>query len=111
MRNFMFYNSVNSWGWLDYLLNDIKNNIDIFAENICDVHSVKNTMQGCDVVFHLAELIGIPYSYHSPDTYVDTNIKGTWKPNVSLEDGLKYTIKWISANLDRYENRRLYNIK
>lgn len=52
-------------------------NVDIFSGDIRDPHDVKQAMKGCDVVFHLAALIGIPYSYHSPDAYVDTNVKGT----------------------------------
>lgn len=77
VRAFVLYNSFNSWGWLDHSEPDIKKNLDIFAGDIRDPHGVKQAMKGCDVVFHLAALIGIPYSYHSPDTYVDTNIKGT----------------------------------
>ena len=77
VRAFVLYNSFNSWGWLDHSEPDIKKNIDIFAGDVRDPHGVKQAMKGCDVIFHLAALIGIPYSYHSPDTYVDTNIKGT----------------------------------
>jgi len=76
-RAFVLYNSFNSWGWLDHSELDIKKSIDVFAGDIRDPHGVKQAMKGCDVVFHLAALIAIPYSYHSPDTYVDTNIKGT----------------------------------
>ena len=77
VRAFVFYNSFNSWGWLDHSDAEIKKNLDVFPGDIRDPHGVKEAMKGCDVVFHLAALIGIPYSYHSPDTYVDTNIKGT----------------------------------
>lgn len=77
VRAFVLYNAFNSWGWLDYSEAEIKNNINVFAGDIRDPHGVKEAMKGCDVVFHLAALIGIPYSYHSPDTYIDTNIKGT----------------------------------
>jgi dTDP-glucose 4,6-dehydratase len=77
VRAFVFYNSFNSWGWLDYAEPEIKKKIEIFAGDIRDPYGVKQAMKGCDVVFHLAALIGIPYSYHSPDTYVDTNVKGT----------------------------------
>ena len=77
VRAFILYNSFNSWGWLDHAEADIKKNLEIFAGDVRDPHGVKQAMKGCDVVFHLAALIGIPYSYHSPDTYVDTNIKGT----------------------------------
>jgi dTDP-glucose 4,6-dehydratase len=77
VRAFVFYNSFNSWGWLDHSEPEIKTSIEIFAGDVRDPHGVKQAMKGCDVVFHLAALVGIPYSYHSPDTYVDTNIKGT----------------------------------
>ncbi|MDL1980930.1 MAG: NAD-dependent 4,6-dehydratase LegB [Deltaproteobacteria bacterium] len=77
VRAFVFYNSFNSWGWLDHADPEIKKSIDIFAGDIRDPHGMKQAMKGCDVVFHLAALIAIPYSYHSPDTYVDTNVKGT----------------------------------
>jgi len=77
VRAFVFYNSFNSWGWLDHSEPAIKKNMEIFAGDIRDPYGVKQAMKGCDVVFHLAALIGIPYSYHSPDTYVDTNVKGT----------------------------------
>ena len=77
VKAFVHYNSFNFWGWIDYLDENIKNSIEIFAGDVRDPHGVKKAMQDCDVVFHLAALIGIPYSYHSPDTYVNTNIKGT----------------------------------
>jgi dTDP-glucose 4,6-dehydratase len=77
VRAFVFYNSFNSWGWLDHSKPEIKKNLEVFAGDIRDPYGVKQAMKGCDVVFHLAALIAIPYSYHSPDTYVDTNIKGT----------------------------------
>lgn len=77
VRAFVFYNSFNSWGWLDHSPKPIRDSIDIFAGDIRDPHGVKKAMAGCDMVMHLAALIAIPYSYHSPDTYVDTNIKGT----------------------------------
>ena len=77
VRAFVFYNSFNSWGWLDRIPNEIRNVLDVFAGDIRDPHGVRAAMQGCDAVLHLAALIAIPYSYHSPDTYVDTNVKGT----------------------------------
>ncbi|MGE5418059.1 MAG: NAD-dependent 4,6-dehydratase LegB [Acidobacteriota bacterium] len=77
VRAFVYYNSFNSWGWLDESPPDIKENLEIFAGDVRDPHGVKTAMQGCDVVLHLAALIAIPYSYHSPDAYVDTNIRGT----------------------------------
>lgn len=77
VRAFVFYNSFGHWGWLDESPIDIKRELDVFSGDIRDPHGVRTAMQDCDVVLHLAALIGIPYSYHSPDAYVDTNIKGT----------------------------------
>jgi NAD dependent epimerase/dehydratase len=77
VRAFVYYNSFNSWGWLEQSDKNIKDSLNIFAGDIRDPYGVKTAMKGCDVVLHLAALIAIPYSYHSPDTYVDTNIKGT----------------------------------
>lgn len=77
VRAFVCYNSINSWGWLDKSSGEVRNKIEVFAGDIRDPHGVRTAMAGCDVVMHLAALIAIPYSYHSPDTYVDTNIKGT----------------------------------
>jgi dTDP-glucose 4,6-dehydratase len=77
VRAFVLYNSFNSWGWLDQCADDVKGKFEVFAGDIRDPHGVKEAMKGCDSVLHLAALIAIPYSYHSPDTYVDTNIKGT----------------------------------
>lgn len=77
VRAFTYYNSFNSWGWLDTLPKDIINEIEIFAGDIRDPNGVKESMKNIDEVYHLAALIAIPFSYHSPDSYVDTNIKGT----------------------------------
>ena len=77
VRAFVLYNSFNSWGWLDHCDHDVKGKFDLFSGDIRDPNGVRTAMQGCDTVMHLAALIAIPYSYHSPDTYVDTNIKGT----------------------------------
>jgi len=77
VRAFVFYNSFNSWGWLDSLPKDKLAQIDVFAGDLRDPNGVKEAMKGIDMVFHLAALIAIPFSYHSPDSYVDTNIKGT----------------------------------
>lgn len=77
VRAFVYYNSFNSWGWLDHSPRQIRDQIEVFAGDIRDPHGVKEAMKGCDIVFHLAALIAIPYSYHSPDTYIDTNVKGT----------------------------------
>ena len=77
VKAFIYYNSFNSWGWLDTLAPARKKEIEIFAGDIRDPNGVETAVKGCDVVFHLAALIGIPFSYHSPDSYVDTNIRGT----------------------------------
>ena len=77
VRALVRYNSKNSWGWLDNPECRADSNLEIVAGDIRDAYGVMEAMQGCDVVFHLAALIGIPFSYHSPDTYVDTNIRGT----------------------------------
>ncbi|MFX0560596.1 NAD-dependent 4,6-dehydratase LegB [Tepidibacillus infernus] len=77
VKAFVLYNSFNSWGWLDQSPIEIRNSIEVFSGDIRDPYGVKQAMKDCDIVFHLAALIAIPYSYHSPDTYVDTNIKGT----------------------------------
>ncbi len=77
VRPFVLYNSFNSWGWLDRSPQEIRESLDVFAGDIRDPHGVKEAMKGCDFVIHLAALIAIPYSYHSPETYVDTNVKGT----------------------------------
>ena len=77
VKAFVHYNSFNNWGWLDTLHEDIMENAEIFQGDIRDPNGVEQAMKGVDAVFHLAALIAIPFSYHSPDTYVDTNIKGT----------------------------------
>ena len=77
VRAFVFYNSFNSWGWLDRADPALRKDLDVFAGDIRDPHGVRSAMQGCDAVLHLAALIAIPFSYHSPDSYVDTNVKGT----------------------------------
>jgi dTDP-glucose 4,6-dehydratase len=77
VKAFVLYNSFNSWGWLDQCGEDVKGKFEVFTGDIRDPNGVRTAMIGCDVVLHLAALIAIPYSYHSPDTYVDTNIKGT----------------------------------
>ncbi len=77
VRAFTFYNSFNTWGWLDFLPDKIKKEIEIHPGDIRDPNGVRNAMTGIESVFHLAALIAIPFSYHSPDSYVDTNIKGT----------------------------------
>jgi len=77
VRAFVLYNSFNSWGWLDTLPKEKLREIDIHAGDVRDPYGVRKAVAGMDVVFHLAALIGIPFSYHSPDLYIDTNVKGT----------------------------------
>lgn len=77
VKAFVYYNSFNNWGWLDTLPKDIMNNVEVFQGDIRDPNGVEQAMSDTDAVFHLAALIAIPFSYYSPDTYVDTNIKGT----------------------------------
>jgi NAD dependent epimerase/dehydratase len=77
VRAFVYYNSFNSWGWLEESDAHVKRSLDVFSGDIRDPHGVRAAMKGCDAVMHLAALIAIPYSYHSPDTYIDTNVKGT----------------------------------
>lgn len=77
VRAFVLYNSFNSWGWLDDTPRSLQDNLEVFPGDIRDPQRVREAVQGCQVVIHLAALVAIPYSYHSPDTYVETNIKGT----------------------------------
>lgn len=77
VRAFVHYNSRNTWGWLDACEPGPQGRLEVFTGDICDPFGVKDAMGGCDLVMHLAALIAIPYSYHSPGTYVDVNIKGT----------------------------------
>lgn len=77
VKAFVYYNSFNTWGWLDTLPDEIMKNVEIFQGDIRDPNGVGEAIKGMDAVFHLAALIAIPFSYYSPDTYVETNIKGT----------------------------------
>jgi len=77
VKAFSLYNSFNTWGWLDTLPQGIMENVEVFTGDVRDPNGVREAMKGTDAVFHLAALIAIPFSYHSPDAYVDTNIKGT----------------------------------
>ncbi|TGM44547.1 SDR family NAD(P)-dependent oxidoreductase [Leptospira biflexa] len=92
-KAFVLYNSFNSWGWLDNCANDVKGKFEVFAGDVRDPNGVRTAMKDCDAVLHLAALIAIPYSYHSPDTYVDTNIKGTLNIVQAAKDlGIKKVI-------------------
>lgn len=86
VRAFVYYNAFNSWGWLDTLPKNVRKQIDVFTGDIRDPHGVGRAMTGIDKVYHLAALIAIPFSYHSPDAYVDTNIKGTLNVLQSARD-------------------------
>lgn len=77
VKAFVYYNSFNSWGWLDTFPKEKLNQIEIFSGDVRDPNGVRTALKGVDIVYHLAALIAIPYSYHSPDSYVDTNVKGT----------------------------------
>ncbi len=77
VKAFVYYNSFNSWGWIDSFPKEIQSQVEIFSGDIRDPNGVGEALKGADAVYHLAALIGIPFSYHSPDSYVDTNIKGT----------------------------------
>ena len=77
VRAFVYYNSFNSWGWIDSFPKEKVKRIEVFPGDIRDANRVENAMRDCDIVFHLAALIAIPFSYHSPDSYIETNIRGT----------------------------------
>ncbi len=77
VKAFVEYNSFNSWGWLDFVSKDILSEVEIFSGDVRDPFGVKKAMESCSNVLHLAALIGIPYSYHSPESYLETNVKGT----------------------------------
>lgn len=77
VRAFVLYNSFNSWGWLDHAPQDVRASLDVRAGDIRDAHYVREAAKGCDAILHLAALIAIPYSYHSPESYVETNVRGT----------------------------------
>lgn len=88
VKAFVFYNSFNQWGWLDTFPPEILKEIEVTSGDIRDYTMVKEAMKGTEAVIHLAALIAIPYSYYAPDTYVDTNIKGTLNIlNASREQG------------------------
>jgi NAD dependent epimerase/dehydratase len=74
---FCYYNSFNSLGWLDTIPAETREQLQVFVGDVRDPNGVRESLKGADAVFHLAALIGIPFSYHSPDSYVDTNVKGT----------------------------------
>ncbi len=77
IRAFVYYNAFNSWGWLDSFPEEALKEIEIISGDVRDPNGVELATKGCDIVFHLAALIGIPFSYHSPDSYLETNVRGT----------------------------------
>lgn len=77
VRAFVFYNSFNSWGWLDQAEPELRRSVEVFAGDIRDQGGVRSAMKGCETVLHLAALVSIPFSYHSPEAFIETNIKGT----------------------------------
>jgi len=90
VKPFVRYNSRNDWGMLENLPSIVKDNLDITTGDIIDFGVVKKAVKNCDIVFHLAALIGIPYSYHAPESYVTTNIKGTLNIlQASVEEGVE----------------------
>ena len=100
VRAFVLYNSFNSWGWLDRCGADVKGRFEAFAGDVRDPYGVRTAMKDCDAVLHLAALIAIPYSYHSPDTYVDTNIKGTLNIVQSARDlGLRRVVQTSTSEV------------
>ncbi|UKJ08226.1 NAD-dependent 4,6-dehydratase LegB [Solitalea lacus] len=93
VKAFTYYNSFNSWGWLDTFPKEVLSEVEIFSGDIRDPYGVRTAVKGCDVILHLAALIAIPYSYHSPDSYVDTNIKGTLNIlNAARDFGIEKTL-------------------
>lgn len=77
VKAFIYYNSFNRWGWLDYLPKEQLNKIEVFPGDIRDTYVVRSAVKDVDIICHLAALIGIPYSYIAPESYIDTNLKGT----------------------------------
>lgn len=100
VRAFVLYNSFNSWGWLEQLPDEIHRDLDVFAGDVRDAHGVRVAAEGCDAILHLASLIGIPFSYHSPATYVDTNIIGTLNVVQAARDlGLRKVIQTSTSEV------------
>ncbi|HME44429.1 MAG TPA: NAD-dependent 4,6-dehydratase LegB [Syntrophorhabdales bacterium] len=100
VRAFVYYNSFNSWGWLDHLDEETVRSIDVFAGDVRDPYGVKRAVEGCEIVLHLAALIGIPYSYYSPDSYIDTNIRGTLNIlQASKESGVRKVVQTSTSEV------------
>lgn len=77
VRALVLYNSFNSKGWLDHAAADVRGHFEVMAGDIRDPYGMRAAVSGREIVYHLAALIAIPYSYQAPEAYVDTNIKGT----------------------------------
>lgn len=92
VRAFVYYNAFNSWGWLDTFRKSTLKSVEVFCGDVRDPNGVNEAVKGMDAIFHLAALIGIPFSYHSPDSYVDTNIKGTL--NI-LQSARRYNVRKV----------------
>lgn len=101
VKAFCYYNSFNSWGWLDNLPKEIMQYVEVFTGDIRDPNGVRTAMKGCHEVYHLAALIAIPYSYHSPDSYIDTNVKGTLNVLQAARD-LDYTRVIVTSTSEVY---------
>jgi dTDP-glucose 4,6-dehydratase len=109
VRAFVYYNSFNSWGWLDQAPDKLCKKLDVFAGDVRDTHGVRTAMKGCDTVLHLAALIAIPYSYHSPASYVDTNVTGTLNIVQAAQDlGVKRCI--VTSTSEVYGTARFVPI-
>ena len=101
VKAFTYYNSFNTWGWLDTLPKEKLNQIEVFSGDVRDPNGVREAMKGVDQVFHLAALIAIPFSYYSPDSYVDTNIKGTLNVLQAARDLGKFVRHKLLFNVRR----------
>jgi len=100
VRALVLYNSFNSWGWLDTICKDYREELDVVAGDIRDPFGVRKIMEGCDVVMNLAALISIPFSYRSPSTYIDTNIKGALNVlQAAYELGVKKIIQTSTSEV------------
>ena len=109
VRAFVQYNSFNSWGWLDHAPEKIRSKLDVYVGDVRDGHGVRTAMTGCDTVLHLAALIAIPYSYHSPGAYVDTNVTGTLNIVQAVQDlGVKRCI--VTSTSEVYGTARFVPI-
>ena len=100
VRAMVLYNSFNSWGWLEQCSSEVKGQFEVFSGDIRDPYGLRNAMKGCEAVLHLAAVISIPYSYHSPEAYVDTNVKGTLNVLQAARDlGVKKVIQTSTSEV------------